>query len=444
MSQDISKPGSPAYASNYVTKVPSLSDDADIQQAINLYHFGEDSEPTKSIIYHLNRIESGALSSEMTDINTLAANNLDSIISTGFYIQSSNAQAQDGLNYPSIGVSNNERYAGALKVVATGTTDATKLVYQEYHMSGTNSSSLTNNVFWRTRFPNSSNQYIWSSWKRLVDTNHTHDDRYYTRQQTFNPDNVSDISALGYTKSQADSKFLTLQTLPSGAPVGSVSIFAADTIPSGWLSCRGQLVSRIEYADLFSVIGVRYGNGDGSTTFALPNLQARVPVGISDTDTDFDTVGKTGGEKSVTLTEAQMPSHNHSQNSHNHGANSSGGGHGHNSNIGSSSPSTSNTGNHSHNLNAVTGYFNTSRAGGTFGTRQPNGAVNFGTSNTGAHSHNVNSHNHSISIFSSGSEHSHSISIGSTTASNNSTGGNQAHTNLQPYITMHYIIKATP
>jgi hypothetical protein len=241
VSQDINNPNPnpPAYGANYVTKIPSLSDDADIQKALALYHFGEESEPTKSMIFHLNRIESNSLSGEMKDINTLGfGNNLDNIITTGFYIQASNVQAQANPSYPAIGDANNERYAGSLKVVATGTTDATKLVYQEYHMSGTNTSNLTNNVFWRTRFPNSSNQYIWSSWKRLVDTNHTHDERYYQKTASpnsksfaFNPDNANDISAEGYTKSQADSKFLTLQTLPSGAPVGSVSMFAADVIP---------------------------------------------------------------------------------------------------------------------------------------------------------------------------------------------------------------------
>lgn len=431
MSQDISNPNPtpPPYSSRYVTKIPSLSDDADIQQALALYHFGEESEPTKSMIFHLNRIESNSLSGEMKDINTLGlGNNLDNIITTGFYIQASNAQAQAHPTYPAIGVANNERYAGSLKVVATGTTDATKLVYQEYHMSGTNTSTLTNNVFWRTRFPNSSNQYIWSPWKRLVDTNHTHDDRYYTREQTFNPNNVNDLSALGYTKSQADSKFLTLQTLPSGAPVGSISMFAADTIPSGWLSCRGQLVSRIEYADLFAVIGVRYGNGDGSTTFAVPNLQARVPVGLSETDSDFNTVGKTGGQKTVTLTEAQMPSHTHSQNSHSHNASTgTAGRHGHNSSVGSA-------GSHEHSYTRLSSSV-AGRASGNLSTQT--GAT------SGSSTGSAGSHNHSLSIFENG-DHTHSVSVGGATASNNPTGGGEAHNNVQPYITVNYIIKATP
>ena len=55
-------------------------------------------------------------------------------------------------------------------------------------------------------------------------------------------------------------------------PVGIVQAFAGATTPTGWLLCDGSAVSRTEYADLFAVIGTTYGNGDGSTTFNLPNL----------------------------------------------------------------------------------------------------------------------------------------------------------------------------
>jgi len=54
--------------------------------------------------------------------------------------------------------------------------------------------------------------------------------------------------------------------------VGSVSKFAIDNAPAGWLRCDGSAVSRTEYAELFAVIGTKHGEGDGSTTFNLPNL----------------------------------------------------------------------------------------------------------------------------------------------------------------------------
>lgn len=80
-------------------------------------------------------------------------------------------------------------------------------------------------------------------------------------------------------------------------PVGSIQMYAGSTAPSGWLICDGSAISRTDYADLFSVIGTTYGTGDGSTTFNLPNLKGKVPVGIDSSDTDFDTLGETGGSK---------------------------------------------------------------------------------------------------------------------------------------------------
>lgn len=68
-----------------------------------------------------------------------------------------------------------------------------------------------------------------------------------------------------------------LSTAPKGGPgvpVGSVFWLATQTAPEGYLICDGSAVSRTEYADLFAAIGTTFGTGDGSTTFALPNLQA--------------------------------------------------------------------------------------------------------------------------------------------------------------------------
>lgn len=83
------------------------------------------------------------------------------------------------------------------------------------------------------------------------------------------------------------------------------------SIPSGYLLCDGSAVSRTDYADLFAVIGTNYGTGDGSTTFNLPSLKGRIVVGLDSDDTDFDSIGATGGEKQHTLTVDEIPSHNH-------------------------------------------------------------------------------------------------------------------------------------
>src|SRR5690606_40258069 len=61
-------------------------------------------------------------------------------------------------------------------------------------------------------------------------------------------------------------------------PVGATIEWWSPTPPPGWLVCAGQAVSRTDYAELFAVFGTRYGSGDGSTTFNLPDLRGRVPV----------------------------------------------------------------------------------------------------------------------------------------------------------------------
>lgn len=90
-------------------------------------------------------------------------------------------------------------------------------------------------------------------------------------------------------------------------PIGSITAYGNETAPANWLICDGSAVSRTAYADLFAVIGTKYGAGDGSTTFNLPNLKGRVPVGLDGSDTDFNAIGKTDGEKNHTLTFYELP-----------------------------------------------------------------------------------------------------------------------------------------
>lgn len=69
-----------------------------------------------------------------------------------------------------------------------------------------------------------------------------------------------------------------ISSLPT-VQVGTLFAFAGDTAPAGYLLCDGSAVSRTTYANLFTVIGVTYGAGNGSTTFDLPDLRERVPLG---------------------------------------------------------------------------------------------------------------------------------------------------------------------
>ena len=103
-------------------------------------------------------------------------------------------------------------------------------------------------------------------------------------------------------------------------PVGAVLPYAGSTPPDGWLLCNGDAKSRIEFADLFEVLGETFGEGDGSTTFNLPNLQGVSPTGVG-TSAPMPLTGniKTGpalGE----VREDQMQGHWHSiQNSNGSG-----------------------------------------------------------------------------------------------------------------------------
>lgn len=77
---------------------------------------------------------------------------------------------------------------------------------------------------------------------------------------------------------RGDGTWATIAT-PASVPSGVVTQFGGVLAPSGWLMCDGTPASRTVYASLFAAVGTVYGAGDGSTTFNLPDLQGRVPVG---------------------------------------------------------------------------------------------------------------------------------------------------------------------
>lgn len=93
----------------------------------------------------------------------------------------------------------------------------------------------------------------------------------------------------------------------ASSPAGSIMQYGGSSAPEGWLLCDGSAISRTTYSALFAAIGTTYGTGDGSTTFNLPDLENRVPIGVSDTHG----LGTTGGEETHTLTTEEMPAHGH-------------------------------------------------------------------------------------------------------------------------------------
>ena len=140
---------------------------------------------------------------------------------------------------------------------------------------------------------------------------------------------------------------------------GTILDFGGSSVPTGYLACNGNAVSRITYSRLYSAIGTTWGAGNGNTTFNVPNLIRRTTVGSGGDATAVlgSSVGSVGGSESHTLTTNQMPGHTHagssgSAGSHSHGSGtlsaSSAGSHSH----GSGTLSSASAGSHTHTLNA--------------------------------------------------------------------------------------------
>lgn len=88
--------------------------------------------------------------------------------------------------------------------------------------------------------------------------------------------------------------------------IGEVKIVSFNFPPKGWTFCNGQLLPINQNQALFSILGTTYG-GDGRVTFALPNLQGRVPIHVG----SGISLGERLGEENHTLTLSELPQHNH-------------------------------------------------------------------------------------------------------------------------------------
>jgi microcystin-dependent protein len=108
-----------------------------------------------------------------------------------------------------------------------------------------------------------------------------------------------------------------------GIPTATIVPWSSSSVPSGFLECNGQAVSRSTYSALFAIVGTTYGAGDGSTTFGLPDLQDNVPVGKSNNKALASTGGANtvaptgnvaGSTANATLSTAQLAAHAHTAN----------------------------------------------------------------------------------------------------------------------------------
>lgn len=189
-------------------------------------------------------------------------------------------------------------------------------------------------------------------------------------------------------------------------PTGAVLPYAGATAPSGYLLCDGSTFNGDQYPELRDCLGDTYGVHSG-TSYYLPNLKGRVPVGKDASQTEFDAMGETGGAKTHTLTQTEMPVHTHVQNAHNHVI---------------FAVATSSDGSHRHDY-----------------TTRPNNVAR--DTNTGAA--NTSSTTNVTDQTDYAGTHSHTVT-GYTldaTATNQNAGSGGAHNNLQPYVVLNYIIK---
>ena len=193
------------------------------------------------------------------------------------------------------------------------------------------------------------------------------------------------------------------QTTPDW-PVGAIIPWLGATVPSGWLMCNGQTVSRTTYANLFAVIGTNFGAGDGSTTFHTPALEEYQIAGAASFSSAIGTGNASGTTGAGLFSAHSSESHSHSLTNssyteightmnHSHTASvssSTGGSHSHGSTTDTSNPGQSHT--------------HTSSVAATGSTA---------TFNSGATSRSSSGHTHTAPSVST-EDHTHTVTLGAT------------------------------
>jgi len=230
MPENIGGPSAP-----FNTRIPSITDNADIQTALRLYHYGSDTSapttvPQNSIAGHFSVIQNAKI--DKTPVLITSQENPDMFEETGYYVQVSNQSADENPNYPA-------PYAGLLTVVNSG-----DLVFQQYQVVGAQEPdtgiNAENRSYWRFKYYDSSQQSLeWGEWRTFLEAGEftAQGDQRYVRTagaETF----ISNY----YTKSLSDQKFLTIEE-------GNQFKYVTENVVSG-------SSYTLQYSDISKVIAV--------------------------------------------------------------------------------------------------------------------------------------------------------------------------------------------
>lgn len=229
------------------------------------------------------------------------------------------------------------------------------------------------------------------------------------------PTTADEAVAKDYLDLQLAAAISALQAIVSPPGLGPLQ-WPTATPPTGWLICDGSIQLIATYPALAAELGTTYG-GDGITTFGLPDMRGRFPLGRNTSGsgslrvnrTAAQNIGGIDGEEFHTLITAELAAHVHS------GSTSSDGSHAH-------TGSTNVTGDHNHTTTASNSSQNQGSSSANHVLYQPGTP----TSTNGAHSHTLN--------INAAGLHSHSFTT-------DNTGSDQAHENTPPFLTVNYIIK---
>lgn len=237
---------------------------------------------------------------------------------------------------------------------------------------------------------------------------------------------------------------LAPSTLDALSPTGAIVAFGGSVAPSGWLLCDGTSYPTATYPALSAVLAGAYDTSAGQSAppageFRVPILKGRVPVGLDVGVPAFATLGSSGGAVDVTLTAAQsgVASHTHPVSATGTSALNSVS-HAH-------TFTTASDGSHSHTIDLIGQNLanlgeHKSASSSNYAAGEPDGN-NFGGGSRSGIVNSAGSHTHTGTTASNNANHTHGVTVTGNATAPTTASAASAHENLQPYLTLNFIIK---